>query len=123
MLVDRYRPGLIYGRGLRIRTTIDPELQQAADQAISGLLAVVGPDASLVAIDNKTGEIKAMVGGANFDRKPFNLATNGHRQPGSSFKPFTLIAALQAGVSPDTTFASQPKTFPVPHSGGKEKFI
>jgi len=121
-LVDRYRPGVVFGGGLRVRTTIDPQLQKSAVQAISGRLTGVGPDASLVAIDNKTGEIKAMVGGANFDRKPFNLATNGHRQPGSSFKPFTLIAALRAGVSPDTTFTSQPKTFPVPGSK-QEKFI
>src|SRR5215211_7362211 len=121
-LVDRCRPGVVFGGGLRVRTTIDPQLQKSAVQAISGRLTGVGPDASLVAIDNKTGEIKAMVGGANFDRKPFNLATNGHRQPGSSFKPFTLIAALRAGVSPDTTFTSQPKTFPVPGSK-QEKFI
>ena len=122
-LVDRYRPGVVFGGGLKIRTTIDPELQQAAQQAISGRLAGVGPDASLVAIDNRTGEIRAMIGGANFEEKPFNLATNGHRQPGSSFKPFTLIAALEQGVSPDQTFTSGPKVFPVPHSTGKEKFV
>jgi len=122
-LVDRYRPGLVFGGGLKIRTTIDPELQQAAEQAISGELAGVGPDASLVAVDNKTGEIRAMVGGANFIERPFNLATEGHRQPGSAFKPFTLVAALGRGVSPDATFTSEPKVFPVPHSGGKEKFV
>ena len=121
-LVDRYRPGVVFGGGLRIKTTIDPELQQAATQAISGRLTGVGPDASLVAIDNKTGEIRAMVGGANFDQRPFNLATNGHRQPGSSFKPFTLIAALESGFGPYSTFTSQPKTFPVPGSK-REKFI
>jgi penicillin-binding protein 1A len=121
-LVDRYRPGVVFGGGLKIRTTIDPPLQQAAQEAISGRLAGVGPDASLVAIDNKTGEIKAMVGGANFQKKPFNLATNGHRQPGSSFKPFTLIAALEQGVSPFATFTSEPKVFPVPGSS-REKFV
>jgi penicillin-binding protein 1A len=122
-LVDRYRPGIVFGGGLKIRTTLDPELQAAAEHAISGRLAGVGPSASLVAIENKTGEIKAMVGGPDYNEKPFNLATDGHRQPGSSFKPFTLIAALGNGVSPDATFASQPKTFPVPNSGGKEKFV
>ena len=122
-LVDRYRPGIVFGGGLRIRTTIDPSLQAAAEQAISSRLAGVGPDASLVAIDNKTGEIKAMIGGSDFDKKPFSLATSGHRQPGSSFKPFTLIAALEDGISPDMTFTSQPKAFPVPNSGGKEKFV
>jgi penicillin-binding protein 1A len=108
-LVDRYRPGVVFGGGLQIKTTIDPELQSAAEGAISRKLSGVGPSASLVAIENKTGEVKAMVGGENFDERPFNLATNGHRQPGSSFKPFTLVAALEQGVSPDATFASQKK--------------
>ena len=108
-LVDRYRPGVVFGGGLRIKTTLDPELQASAEQAVSGKLAGVGPDASLVAIENKTGEVKAMVGGEGFDKTPFNLATNGHRQPGSAFKPFTLIAALNKGVSPDATFTSKKK--------------
>jgi penicillin-binding protein 1A len=122
-LVDRYRPGIVFGGGLKIRTTLDPELQAAAEHAIGGRLAGVGPSASLVAIENKTGEIKAMVGGPDYNQKPFNLATNGHRQPGSSFKPFTLLAALGDNVSPDATFTSQPKIFTVPHSAGKEKFV
>ncbi|HEY1357503.1 MAG TPA: transglycosylase domain-containing protein [Thermoleophilaceae bacterium] len=122
-LVDRYRPGLVFGGGLKVRTTIDPELQQAAEQAISSNLTGVGPDASLVAIENKTGKIRAMVGGSNFNERPFNLATEGHRQPGSSFKPFTLVAALERGYGPASTFTSQPKIFPVPHSRGKEKFV
>ncbi len=121
-LVDRYGPGLVFGGGLKIETTLDPELQAAAEQAISGRLAGVGPSASLVAIENKTGEIKAMVGGTDYEHKPFNLATNGHRQPGSAFKPFDLIAALGQGVSPDATFTSQKKVFPVPGSK-REKFV
>src|SRR5918999_6333145 len=120
-LVDRYRPGVVFGGGLRIKTPLDPELQAAAEQAIAGRLGAIGPAASLVAIENKTGEVKAMVGGTDFDDTPFNLATNGHRQPGSAFKPFTLIAALQKGISPDAVYASQPKVFPVPGSKG-EKF-
>jgi penicillin-binding protein 1A len=121
-LVDRYRPGVVFGGGLKIKTTIDPELQMAAENAITRRLGAIGPDSSLVAIENKTGEVKAMVGGADFDTKPFNLATNGHRQPGSAFKPFTLLAALEQGVSPDATFASHKKIFPVPGSKG-EKFV
>jgi penicillin-binding protein 1A len=110
-LVDRYGAGLVFGGGLKIRTTIDPELQTAAEQAIAGRLGGIGPSASMVAIDNKTGAVKAMVGGSDFDTKPFNLATNGHRQPGSSIKPFILVRALEDGVSPDSVWASQPKTF------------
>jgi penicillin-binding protein 1A len=121
-LLDRYRStGLVFGGGLRVTTTLDSDLQQAAEQAIQGRLAGIGPSASLVAIDNRTGEVKAMVGGSDFERRPFNLATNGHRQPGSSFKPFTLLGALEKGVSPGRTFASAPRCYPVPHSKG-EKF-
>jgi penicillin-binding protein 1A len=121
-LVDRYGAGLVFGGGLKIETTIDPELQTAAEQAISRRLTGVGPTASLVAIENKTGEVKAMVGGTDYADKPFNLATNGHRQPGSAFKPFTLVAALRNGVSPEATFTSRKKVFPVPGSR-KEKFV
>jgi penicillin-binding protein 1A len=121
-LVDRYRPGLVFGGGLRITTTLDPQLQTAAEQAISQRLAGVGPSASLVAIDNKTGEVKALVGGTNFDDRPFNLATNGHRQPGSAFKPFILLEALRQGVPPTKTFSSRQKVFNVPGSRG-ERFV
>ena len=100
----------------RIKTTIDPERQTAAEQAIAGRLAGVGPSASLVAIDNDTGEVKAMVGGPDFNARPFNLATNGHRQPGSAIKPFILVRALADGVDPNSSWASQPKEFPVPGS-------
>src|SRR3954453_4617992 len=63
-----------------------------------------------------------MVGGPNFETKPFNLATQGHRQPGSSIKPFTLVTALEEGISPYTTFESAPQEF---HFGkhGQETFV
>ena len=121
-LVERYPPGVVFGGGLRITTTLDPALQQAAEQAISRHLAGVGPDASLVAIENRTGEVKALVGGTNYNRTPFNLATNGHRQPGSAFKPFILIEALRRGISPMRTFTSRRKVFKVPGSPG-ERFV
>src|SRR5215208_4462670 len=75
-LLDLYRPGKVFAGGLKVKTTIDPELQQAAESAIVGRLAGVGPDAALVAIKNKTGEVRAMVGGSDFNARPFNLATN-----------------------------------------------
>jgi penicillin-binding protein 1A len=115
-LLDRYEPAQAFSGGLDIKTTIDPELQAAAEQAIAGRLAGVGPSASLVAIDNDTGQVRAMVGGTDFDARPFNLASNGRRQPGSAIKPFILVRALADGVDPNSSWASQPKEFPVPGS-------
>ena len=113
-LVKRYGTGNTFGGGLRIRTTLDLEFQAAAEQAIAGRIAGIGPSAALVAIDNKTGGIRAMVGGSDFEDRPFNLATQGLRQPGSAFKPFTLIAALEKGISPGRTFVSAPKVLTGP---------
>jgi len=121
-LVDKYGAGQVFGGGLEITTTLDMPFQKAAEQAIHGRLNMVGPSASLVAIENKTGEVKAMVGGNDFDKRPFNLATNGHRQPGSSFKPFILAEALQRGYNPNQTFTSKRKIFDVPGSKD-EKFV
>ncbi len=121
-LVERYGAGAVFGGGMKVTSSIDPALQRSAEQAISGRLAGIGPSASLVAIENKTGEVKAMVGGSDFEHKPFNLATNGHRQPGSAMKAFTLAAALQRGISPTSLWSSRQKIFKVPHSPG-EKFV
>lgn len=121
-LVDKYGAGQVFGGGLQITTTLDMPFQRAAEQAIHGRLNMVGPSASLVAIENKTGEVKAMVGGNDFEKRPFNLATNGHRQPGSSFKPFILAEALSHGYSPNQTFTSKRKVFDVPGSKD-EKFV
>ncbi|HEV3377494.1 MAG TPA: transglycosylase domain-containing protein [Thermoleophilaceae bacterium] len=121
-LLDLYSPGVVFGGGLDVKTTLDPELQAAAEDAIAGRLAGVGPSASLVAIENKTGEVKAMVGGTDFDARPFNLATNGHRQPGSAFKPFILVRALADGIDPNSSWASMPKELPFRGANGRELF-
>jgi membrane peptidoglycan carboxypeptidase len=97
-----------------VRTTIDLRLQKLAREAIAKALPPdVGPTAALVALDAHTGAVLAMVGGRNYHRSQFNLATQGERQPGSSFKPFVLAAALRQGVSPSTTFVSHPVTIDI----------
>ena len=121
-LLKLYRPGKVFAGGLKVRTTIDPELQQAAESAIVGRLAGVGPDAALVAIKNSTGEVRAMVGGSDFNSRPFNLATNGHRQPGSAFKPFILARALDDGIDPNSTWTSAPQRIPFKGKKGPEIF-
>jgi penicillin-binding protein 1A len=94
--------------GLTVQTTLDSRLQEAAQQAVDAWLPYKdGPRASLVALDNDTGEVLAMVGGDDYSTRPFNLATQGQRQPGSSFKPFVLAQALTEGVSPDSTWESR----------------
>jgi penicillin-binding protein 1A len=115
-----------YG-GLKIRTTLDLQMQQAAQTAVNDEFGSDpnGPTAALVAIDNHTGEVRAMVSGnGDYNQSQFNLATEAHRQAGSSFKVFTLAEALRSGdYGPDSIVDSAPQDFIVPHSGGKEHFI
>ena len=123
-VIERYGAARAFDGGLRIKTTLDIELQRSAEQAVNAYLAYpAGPTASLVAIENSTGEVRAMVGGRSYSESPFNLAINGQRQPGSSFKAFDLAAALQEGISPDSTWTSKQKTFIVPNTHGQEKFV
>jgi penicillin-binding protein 1A len=124
-VVDHFGPFRAFSGNLQITTSLDLDLQHAAENTISQMLPPGSglPSASLVAIDNKTGEVRAMVGGADYATSPFNLATQGQRQPGSTFKPFTLTAALESGISPGSVWSSQPKQFVVPHSGGREYFV
>jgi 1A family penicillin-binding protein len=87
----------------QVRTTFLPEVQDAAERAVDlGLnrLGRPGLQAALVALDPQTGDIYAMVGGANYRRSTYNRATRSKRQPGSAFKPFVYAAALERGYSP-----------------------
>ncbi|MGI8727746.1 MAG: transglycosylase domain-containing protein [Solirubrobacterales bacterium] len=124
-VVDRYGAGQTFGGGLQIKSTIDMDLQEAAETAVAGRLDGLGPTAAVVAIDNSSGEVLAMVGGDDFQKSSFNLATNGRRQPGSSFKPFTLVTALSEGRSLDDVVTSQPIDLPFENTsktkGGKKK--
>lgn len=122
---DRDRYDFLFKGGLRIHTTIDLEMQKAAENAVHGVLSQPGdPSGALTAIDPRTGHIVAMVGGRGFFAKPkkdpvaqVNLATGDGgtgRQAGSAFKPFALVAALTAGVSPQQTYrASSSITIPL----------
>jgi penicillin-binding protein 1A len=106
---EDYGTGRVFGGGLRVYTTLDLGLQKIARASIAKVLSDPnGPQAALVAIDNRTGAILAMVGGSNYRESQFNLAVQGERQPGSAFKPFVLAAALDEGISPATRFESHP---------------
>jgi penicillin-binding protein 1A len=108
-LIEKYGTRRVFGGGLNVQTTIDLRLQKLARHAIQSVLKEPdGPSAGLVAVRPRTGEILAMYGGDNFRQSQFNLAVQGERQPGSSFKPFVLATALRQGISPSTTFASKP---------------
>jgi len=104
----------------RIYTTIDLELQQAAEAAVKRQLDRLDtlyarqnlkPQAALVALDPHTGNILAMVGGRNYAETQLNRATDAHRQPGSTFKPFVYAAAIEDGMSPLQMFMDAPREF------------
>jgi penicillin-binding protein 1A len=108
-LVSHYGAERVFGGGLEVTTTIDLDLQVKARQAIEQILKDPnGPAAALVAIDPRTGAVKAMFGGTNYRRSQFNLATQAERQPGSSFKPIVLASAFRSGIAPSTEFVSKP---------------
>ena len=122
-VIERYGAQRAFAGGLKIKTTLDLELQRAAEAAVNSYFGEEGPTASLVAIENSTGEVRAMVGGRNYDRYPFNLATDGERQPGSAFKAFDLAAALERGISPYSVWTSKQKVFVVNSPRGPERFV
>jgi 1A family penicillin-binding protein len=116
-LVDRFGWDRVYRSGLQVETTLDLDMQRAAEAEVERTLATIeqqqkrrgtsadGKDplqAALVAIDPHTGEVRAMVGGRNFEQSHFNRAMQSRRQPGSAFKPFVYAAALEQGYTPAT---------------------
>ncbi|HEU0247299.1 MAG TPA: penicillin-binding transpeptidase domain-containing protein, partial [Gaiellaceae bacterium] len=107
-LVEKYGAGRVFGGGLRVTTTIDLKMQQQARTAIEKVLRNPdGPAAALVAIDPRTGAVKAMFGGRTFRESQFNLAAQAERQPGSAFKPIVLATAMREGISPQTEIESK----------------
>src|SRR3954447_20428440 len=141
-LVAKYGHDKVYRGGLRIQTSLDPNLQTLAEGAVSGALKGTKPprEMSLVSVEPQTGFVKALVGGRDFAASQVNLALGacpppakpessgadtptvpsdqpicvpgggGGRQPGSSFKPFTLARAFEEGITPEKVY-SAPHTY------------
>ena len=118
-LIEEYGVGVYRAGGLKVHTTINPKLQDAARAAIDGQLASYsGPAAAVVSVDPSNGYIRAMASSGAYKDRTFNLAAQGHRQPGSAFKTFVLATAIRKGISPtSTTYASKPLSLNVPGYG------
>ena len=118
---SKYGNEALLSGGLRIYTTLDQNLQKAANMAIKrgaakwavrqGKNSATLPEAALISMEVKTGYVRAMVGGNDFDKSQFNRATQARRQPGSAFKPFIYAAALEKGMTPATMIVDEPIQF------------
>jgi penicillin-binding protein 1A len=126
-LINRYGGPRVFGGGLRVTTSLDLGLQRAAEAAVNAHLpSPSDPEGALVAIDPRNGQILAMVGGRGFRSSQVNLAVSGlkmrnetfggtGRQAGSSFKPFTLAAAMHEGYDLDA-YWSGPSSITIPNT-------
>jgi len=118
-LVKEYGIKTVRSGGLRIKTTIDLDLQRKARAAIAKSLSFPGaPSSAIVSIDPSNGYIRTMASSAKYKDSKFNLAADAKRQPGSSFKVMALVAAVNMGVNPATTsYPSAPLKEVVPKYG------
>ena len=123
---DRRR--LLFEEGLRIRTTVDLRVQQAAEEAVKAVLpnAASDPSGAVVVLDPRSGFVRALVGGRDFfgpePEAKFDLATQGMRQTGSSFKPIVLAEALAQGIPAEKVYEAPPSlTVPMPE--GQEPWV
>lgn len=112
-LIQRYGVKKVRTGGLRIKTTIDLDFQEKARNAISSYLSFSGaPSSAIVTIDPRNGYIRAMASSAKYKDSKFNLAAQGKRQPGSSFKIMALVAAVHAGIDPKKkNYVSKPLNY------------
>ncbi|MBP2634116.1 MAG: mtgA 3 [Firmicutes bacterium] len=115
-LIDKYGADAVYKDGLKVYTTLDLDMQSKAEQAMQQLPTsqttengIKQPQGALIAIEPHTGHIKAMVGGRGNDQ--FNRAVLAERQPGSAFKPFVYLAALESGLTPASIIDDSPVSF------------
>jgi penicillin-binding protein 1A len=122
-LIDRYGINTVRNGGLKAYTTIDPDLQLKAEEAVASCYVCYsegGPASGLASVDPETGGIVALASTEGYDSESqFNYAWQAHRQPGSSFKTFVLAAAIKEGVDPDSTYydGTSPKTLELPYGG------
>jgi len=112
-LEEKLSPEQIEKGGLIVETSLDIDWQNKGQEAIENLVETHGyyekfEQAALVAIDPKTGEVKAIIGGTGFEESQFNRATQAMRQPGSTFKGFIYSAAIAAGFSPYDNYLDAP---------------
>ena len=122
---EKYGSDILYKEGIEVYTTLNIPMQKAARDAVEqGLKELEEREGyekglvqgSLLAMDPKTGAIRAMVGGRNFTRSEFNRATQSRRQPGSAFKPLIYTAAFDKGMTPSTVIVDAPIIYPDPSS-------
>ena len=122
-LIDKYGINTVRKGGLKAYTTIDPELQERAQEAVNSCSVCYpdgGPAAGLASVDPKTGEIVALASTEGSDSESeFNYAWQAHRQPGSSFKPYVLTTAIKQGIDPYSTYydGTSPMTLETPGGG------
>jgi penicillin-binding protein 1A len=115
-LMKMYGAKMLYTGGLKIYTTVDLKMQEAAERTFLNAGVFKNKplekypmlQGALVALEPSTGYIKAMVGGRDYEHSEFNRATQARRQPGSSFKPFVYTAAIDAGIPPNAVFEDEP---------------
>ncbi|MGB7587673.1 MAG: transglycosylase domain-containing protein [Solirubrobacterales bacterium] len=104
-LIERYGANTVRKGGLKVYTTIEPRLQEVGLEAMRSTLPYsTDPASALVSIDPATGDVRAMVSSSDYEQSQFNLAAQGHRQPGSTFKAFVLTTALKQGIDPYSTY-------------------
>jgi penicillin-binding protein 1A len=104
-LIEAYGVSTVRNGGLEIHTTIEPRLQEVALEAMrSALPYSEDPSSALVSIDPRNGRIEAMASSSSYADSQFNLAAQGHRQPGSTFKAFVLTTAIKQGIDPYSTY-------------------
>lgn len=118
-LIEKYGVNTVRKGGLRVYTTVDPALQEVGQEAMERALPYSeDPSSALVSIEPQTGWIKAMVSSSSYEQSQFNLAAQGKRQPGSTFKTFVLATAIKQGIDPYSTYyTSKPLNLDLPEYG------